>query len=245
MLRATHARCSRAQVFSDEFYPDSYPHVPFYYPNSTGEARKAPCAGNGRCPWTATYQLNSDTNGETFMHPSMVRATDGPGCETGCLNITATTPGFGGASYMGGQLSSWDLMCYQGGYLEVRFQLPGQPLWPALGVWPAIWTMGTLARDTYPATAEGVWPFTYDECVCPGPESSYGQRQRISACEEQARYGLNTYQGRGAPEVDLLETTLCLRQMTPPLRQTLGALDNDTCLITSLQLTPRLPPAFR
>ena len=117
------------QVFSDEFYPSSYTKLPFYYSNNTQEARQnGACAGNGQCPWTATYQLNSDTNGETFMHPEMVKVTaDGAGCESGCLNISAEHAGFGGAGYLGGQLSSWNLLCYQGGYLEVRFQLPGQP----------------------------------------------------------------------------------------------------------------------
>ena len=39
----------------------------------------------------------------------------------------------------------------------------------ARGVWTAIWIMGNLARDVYPASVENVWPFTYDECQCPGP----------------------------------------------------------------------------
>ena len=46
-------------------------------------------------------------------------------------------------------------------------------------------------------------------------------------------------------EIDLLETTMCTRQMTEHLRRTLGAVWNDTCLISSLQLTPRLPSSWR
>ena len=90
----------------------------------------------------------------------------------GSLNIIARKQRLGGADYLGGQLSSWNRFCYQGGYLEVSFRLPGSPGQP--GIWPAIWVMGNLARDTYPASAESVWPFTYDVCACPGPDSLYG-----------------------------------------------------------------------
>jgi hypothetical protein len=27
--------------------------------------------------------------------------------------------------------------------------------------WPGIWTMGNLARPGYPATTDGMWPYTY------------------------------------------------------------------------------------
>ena len=108
------------------------------------------------------------------------------------------------------------------------------------GVWTAIWIMGNLARDVYPASVESVWPFTYDECQCPGPDAEYGLAQKISKCDfHDGRYGLNHYQGRGAPELDLLETIMCSRQMTAHLAQNLSAKANDTCLISSLQLAPR------
>ena len=188
--------------------------------------------------WSATYGLNSDTYGETFLHPSMVTTANGS------LNIIAQKQRLGGADYLGGQLSSWNRFCYQGGFLEVSFRLPGSPGQP--GIWPAIWVMGNLARDTYPASAEAVWPFTYDVCACPGPDSLYGEPQAISQCDMNAhrRYGLNSYQGRGAPELDLLETTLCAHQMTNALAN-FGAKGNDTCLISSLQLAPRLPASYR
>ena len=114
------------------------------------------------------------------------------------------------------------------------------------GVWTAIWIMGNLARDVYPASVESVWPFTYDECQCPGPDAEYGLAQKISKCDfHDGRYGLNHNQGRGAPELDLLETIMCSRQMTAHLAQNLSAKANDTCLISSLQLAPRLPGFLR
>ena len=76
---------------------------------------------------------------------------------------------FGGAQYLGAQLSSWNRFCYQGGYLEVSFMMPPSARKLPGGVWTAIWVMGNLARDVYPASVESIWPFTYDACQCPGP----------------------------------------------------------------------------
>ena len=76
-------------------------------------------------------------------------------------------------------------------------------------------------------------------------DAEYGLTQRISRCDRHSgRYGLNPNQGRGAPELDLLETIICSRQMTPHLAK-FGAQQNDTCLISSLQLAPRLPGSLR
>ena len=61
----------------------------------------------------------------------------------GALNITGEKRNYMGASYAGGQLTTWNRMCYQGGYLEVRYQPPGA--YGVDGNWPAIWTMGKYA----------------------------------------------------------------------------------------------------
>lgn len=214
-------------VFSDEFEED-WPSNRTWTPNEGGVLSKK---------WAATYQLNTDTYGDTFLHPSMISASGGT------LRINGTKQQFGGADYIGGQLTSWNRFCYQGGYLEVKYKLPGGP--HELGVWPAVWIMGNLARDVFPSSGENVWPFTYDDCQCPGPAWRTGSRQRISRCDsEPPRYGLNVDQGRGAPELDLLETTLCERQMTPDMQRR-GILANDTCIINSLQLAPRIPASYR
>ena len=218
-------------VFSEEFNQD-------WLANRTWSP-EATLPTDARRKWSATYQLNTDTYGATFLHPQMVSASNGT------LHLSAQHAKFGGADYLGAQLSSWNRFCFQGGYLEVSFKLPGRPRGEALGIWTAIWIMGNLARDAYPASVEGLWPFSYDQCQCPGPESKYGLRQRISKCDERgARYGLRPDQGRGAPELDLLETILCERQMTSDLASH-GARANDTCLISSLQLAPRLPGYLR
>ena len=54
---------------------------------------------------------------------------------------------------------------------QVSFKLPGEPHAKSAGIWTAIWIMGNLARDVYPASVENIWPFTYDACQCPGPVS--------------------------------------------------------------------------
>jgi hypothetical protein len=189
--------------------------------------------------WSPTEAIDTDTYGDTYLSPRLVSVANGS------LNLSAADQGHASAGYTGAQVTSWNKFCYTGGYLEVRYKMPGRPR-EGLGIWPAIWTLGNLARDNFPSSVDNVWPFSYDRCKCPGPEAKYGQQQRISACADHpARYGLNKYQGRGAPEIDLLETTMCTRQMTEHLRRTLGAVWNDTCLISSLQLTPRLPSSWR
>ncbi|KAE8972425.1 hypothetical protein PF011_g25643 [Phytophthora fragariae] len=47
-----------------------------------------------------------------------------------------------------------------------------------------------------------MWPFSYDKCEPDLFDTSY---QRISACNDNPGYGLNPNQGRGAPEIDVLE----------------------------------------
>ncbi|KAI9912076.1 hypothetical protein PsorP6_009754 [Peronosclerospora sorghi] len=122
--------------------------------------------------------------------------------------------------YRGAMVQSWNKFCYQGGMLEVRAQLPGATS-PASGnpdlalgphgktantqfypTWPGIWMLGNLARAIFSASTNRMWPFSYNEC---NPDVFNTSFQRISACESEPGYGLNPYQGRGAPEIDVLE----------------------------------------
>ena len=56
----------------------------------------------------------------------------------GTLHLTARDERFGGAEYLGSQLTSWDRFCFQGGYLEVSFRLPPSARQNPSGVWTAI-----------------------------------------------------------------------------------------------------------
>ncbi|KAG3023026.1 hypothetical protein PC110_g9319 [Phytophthora cactorum] len=123
--------------------------------------------------------------------------------------------------YRSGMVQSWNKFCFQGGMIEVRARLPGA-VSNASGnpdvktgsttvraanidyypTWPGIWLMGNLGRALFSASTSRMWPFTYNECNNTVFDS---QNQRISACDDDPGHGLNSNQGRGAPEIDILE----------------------------------------
>jgi beta-glucan synthesis-associated protein KRE6 len=122
--------------------------------------------------------------------------------------------------YRAGMVQSWNKFCFQGGMLEVSAKLPGA-VTPESGnpdvtagptsrttdiayypTWPGIWFMGNLGRAIFSASTNRMWPFSYDRCE---PDVFDPKNQRISACEANPGHGLNPNQGRGAPEIDLLE----------------------------------------
>ncbi|KAJ0392696.1 hypothetical protein P43SY_009675 [Pythium insidiosum] len=143
--------------------------------------------------------------------------------------------------YRAAMVQSWNKFCFQGGMLEVRAQLPG-----AVGknsgnsdlpkgnsgkvtdgmfypTWPGIWLLGNLGRAIFSASTNRMWPFSYNKCE---PDVFDPSNQRISACDESPGYGLNPRQGRGAPEIDLLE-------------------GGGTAISSSLQIAPGMPDDFR
>lgn len=138
-------------------------------------------------------------------------------------------------------LQSWNKFCFQGGMLEVRLQLPGvtnSSVNPDMGkgdnvraetnkyypTWPGVWLMGNLGRAIFSASTYRMWPFSYSECN----EDAFNsiKNQRISACNATPGSGLNPYQGRGAPEIDLLE-------------------GGGVAISSSIQIGPGMPPDFR
>ncbi|KAF1788689.1 Concanavalin A-like lectin/glucanase domain [Phytophthora cactorum] len=143
--------------------------------------------------------------------------------------------------YRGAMVQSWNKFCYQGGMLEVRAQLPGvtdpESGNPdiALGengkvqntkfypTWPGIWMLGNLGRAIFSASTNRMWPYSYDECDADVFDPSF---QRISACEDNPGYGLNPNQGRGAPEIDVLE-------------------GGGLAISSSLQIAPGMPDNYR
>lgn len=82
--------------------------------------------------------------------------------------------------------------------MELSAQLPGK--WDIGGMWPAIWLLGNLARATFVGSSNNVWPWSFDEC-----DPDLQSQQRFSACNLINHYGLNSKQGRGAPEIDIFE----------------------------------------
>lgn len=143
-----------------------------------------------------------------YYHADMVRTTNG------VLNITTeyrpTT--FKSAEddnffveiktrtkpFSSGLVQSWNKFCFTGGIVEIRARLPGNPR--VGGLWPAMWLLGALARATYVASTDWIWPWSYDKC-----DRTRQYTQEINGCEPAPHYGLTPNMGRGAPEIDILE----------------------------------------
>ncbi|KAG6603102.1 putative beta-glucan synthesis-associated protein [Phytophthora cinnamomi] len=153
------------------------------------------------------------------------------------------TPGFENVTffYRGGMVQSWNKFCMQGGMIEVRAQLPGalsessgnpdallDPSARAQSLryyptWPGIWLLGNLGRAIFSGSTNRMWPFSYDAC---DPDTLKPSNQRISACEADPGSGMNPYQGRGAPEIDIVE-------------------GGGTVISSSIQVGPGMPSDFR
>ncbi len=95
-------------------------------------------------------------------------------------------------------LQSWNKFCFTGGIIEAQVILPGQPL--VGGLWPAFWLLGNLARHTYVGSSQHIWPWSSTACTDKTRES-----QRITGCNEAIHYGMESYVGRGSPEIDIFE----------------------------------------
>uniref|UniRef100_K3X0F8 GH16 domain-containing protein n=1 Tax=Globisporangium ultimum (strain ATCC 200006 / CBS 805.95 / DAOM BR144) TaxID=431595 RepID=K3X0F8_GLOUD len=158
-------------------------------------------------------------------------------------NDYQTPPGYKNVSffYRAGMVQSWNKFCLQGGMVEVKVQLPGA-VSNASGnpdlkngtnsrastisyypTWPGIWMMGNLGRAIFSASTARMWPFSYNEC---NDNVFLSSNQRISACDPNPGSGMNSYQGRGAPEIDILE-------------------GGGTSISSSIQVGPGMPSDFR
>ncbi|CAK4619342.1 unnamed protein product [Aphanomyces euteiches] len=87
--------------------------------------------------------------------------------------------------------------------------------------WPGIWLMGNLGRALFSASTTRMWPWTYAEC-----DADLDTNQTISACNATPGYGMNAYQGRGAPEIDILE-------------------GGGAAISSSIQVAPGMPDEYR
>ena len=126
--------------------------------------------------WTASNTLSYDAFGDSFMHPGMLETFNGS------LRVTAAKVKFESADYVGGQLTTWNRVCFQGGYLEVRFRAPAR--YGMDGLWPAIWSMGNLVRDNSMVRNRNIWPYSYSDCQLPGSFFyGVGRGQDISGCD--------------------------------------------------------------
>ena len=116
--------------------------------------------------------------------------------------------------FQSAMLQTWNKFCMSSGVVEISALLPGRH--DQAGLWPAFWMFGNLGRATLPASTDGLWPWTYEACASSNISSPAAAAedacvansctlQRISACDANPGFGLHPYQGRGAPELDVIE----------------------------------------
>lgn len=126
-----------------------------------------------------------------------------------------------------GMVQGWNKFCLTGGIIEFSAKLPGDP--EVGGLWPALWMLGNLARATYVGSSNFVWPYSYNEC---DEKSMYSQK--VSACSKVGHYGMKPGQGRGSPEIDILEAMMGSDEKLPSTNIT------RPYFSTSLQIAPGL-----
>ena len=177
-------------VFSDEFEVDNR-----YFRD--GEDPK----------WTAIHKDDYTNFALHYYNKELVRTSNGK------LNIstiikditfpieaTATSASSHKTkNFQSAMIQGWNKFCFTGGIVEMSAQLPGK--WNVGGLWPAMWLLGNLARATYVGSSNNIWPWSYDTC-----NRNIQHQQEISACKTINYFNMHTKQGRGAPEIDILES---------------------------------------
>ncbi|KAI5116308.1 hypothetical protein M0805_009634 [Coniferiporia weirii] len=183
-------------VFSDEFNTDGRT----FYP--------------GDDPYWEAQDIHYWETGDLeWYSPDAITTANGK------LVITMTETPNHGLNYSSGMLTSWNKFCFTTGYIEVSVSLPGSGT--VAGFWPGVWTMGNLGRAGYGATTDGTWPFSYAACdvgtypkqmdKSGNPVSSAdlsdqpGQRLSACTCPGSDHPGPSVTDGRGAPELDIIE----------------------------------------
>jgi len=177
--------------------------------------------------WEAADQHYWPTGDREWYDPDGARTQDG----SLVIQLRKMDPAINhNLDYRSGMLTSWNKLCFTGGYMEVGVIMPGRH--DIGGFWPAIWTMGNLARPGFGATTDGTWPYSYDSCDvgampnqtdpktgAPGRtilteeagDLSWQPGQKLSrcTCAGQDHPGpINpdgTYKGRSSPEIDMIE----------------------------------------
>ncbi|GLB41258.1 putative glycoside hydrolase family 16 protein [Lyophyllum shimeji] len=145
-------------VFSDEFSVDGrtfYPGDDPYW-----EAVNLWYGVTADLEWYDPSQVTTRDGALVITMDSV--ATQSPGLTPGST-APFTLEQNHNMEYRSGMLQSWNKFCFTSGYIEVSVVLPG-PNEDATGYWPGAWTMGNLARPGYPASTDGMWPYTYDSC---------------------------------------------------------------------------------
>ncbi|KAI7955156.1 hypothetical protein MJO28_005556 [Puccinia striiformis f. sp. tritici] len=177
--------------------------------------------------WEAADQHYWPTGDREWYDPDAARTEGG----SLVIKIMKMDPNLNhNLEYRSAMLTGWNKLCFTGGYMETGVTMPGRH--DVGGFWPAIWTMGNLARPGFGATTDGTWPFSYDSCDvgampnqthpktgAPGStvltsevgDLSWQPGQKLSRCTCAAedhpgpKMSDGTYKGRSSPEIDMVE----------------------------------------
>lgn len=185
--------------------------------------------------WTAIDKNDYTNEALHFYRPQNVATTNG------VLNITTIRKTnryrafdekklkyYSDAKHIqSGMVQGWNKFCLTGGIIEYSVKLPGDP--KVGGLWPALWMLGNLARATYVGSSNYIWPYSYNHCDEKNRES-----QSISACSKVGHFGMDPGQGRGSPEIDILEAMMGTDEKLPSTNIT------RPYFSTSLQIAPGL-----
>ena len=180
--------------------------------------------------WEALDAWYRGTQDYEWYTPEAVNTTTDPELNATFLQITLEHVAENQLNFRSGMLTSWNKVCFQGGYFEVSTILPGGP--STAGYWPAAWLMGNLGRPGYLATTDGMWPYVYGGCDVgilenqtypdgTGPHaalhanSMMGKNKQISklpgmrasacTCPGEDHPGPRNNVARGVPEIDIFE----------------------------------------
>ena len=130
-------------------------------------------------------------------------------------------------NYTSGMIQSWNKFCFTGGILEISIELPGKA--DSVGIWPAAWLMGNLARATFEKSTMHIWPWSYNQCK-DNEHDILRYKQEINACNDNPKFGLYPNHGRGSPEIDIFEVM--------PGHEMPGSGDVQAFMSSSLQIAP-------
>ncbi|TVY89445.1 putative beta-glucan synthesis-associated protein [Lachnellula willkommii] len=131
----------------------------------------------------------------------------------GTLNLQMDAFQSHNLNYRSGMVQSWNQMCFKGGRLEASISLPGRG--DIEGFWPGFWAMGNLGRPGFPATTDGMWPYSYwDKCdagITANQSSPDGisllPGMRLPACTCANQDHPTPGFSRSAPEIDAIEAS--------------------------------------
>lgn len=179
--------------------------------------------------WTALDRPDNSNSAQQYYLPSEVTTVqDITSIEkVGALKISAKRRDYGDKAFTSAMLQGWNKFCFTGGIVEIRVKIPYGGGW-----WPAIWMFGNLGRVLHEQSISNVWPWSYDVCDPVFEQKMLPkERPRLSTCHHNPEDKLLSRQGRGAPEINLIEGW--------------GNPDGSGEAIQSLKVAPRIPHWFR